>query len=394
MKAQRKILAVDDTPENLRLLDAILGPRGYQLVTADSGTAGLEAVHREHPDLVLLDIVMPGLNGYDVCRRLRVDPGTRYLPIVMITASGDQERVQALEAGADDFIAKPFNQLELLARVRSLLRLKEYHDTIEQQSHELSEWNRVLEGRVRDQVEEIERVGRLRRFLSPQIAELVLSEESLLQPHRREISVVFCDLRGFTTFSETAEPEESLAVLRDYHQAVGAAVFRHEGTLEHFAGDGVMIWFNDPIPQEDHALRAVRMAVAVRERMAEHFEKWQKHGGHKIGFGAGIAMGHATLGRIGFEGRYDYGAVGNVTNLAQRLSAEAKAGQILVSQRVFAAVEHAVELAPLGDLALKGYSRPTPTYAVVTRNSATRVDRRGRRGPARLLRDPPARGRL
>ncbi len=366
MKAQRKILAVDDTPENLRLLDAILGPRGYQLVTADSGTAGLEAVHREHPDLVLLDIVMPGLNGYDVCRRLRVDPETRYLPIVMITASGDQERVQALEAGADDFIAKPFNQLELLARVRSLLRLKEYHDTIEQQSHELSEWNRVLEGRVRDQVEEIERVGRLRRFLSPQIAELVLSEESLLQPHRREISVVFCDLRGFTTFSETAEPEESLAVLRDYHQAVGAAVFRHEGTLEHFAGDGVMIWFNDPIPQEDHALRAVRMAVAVRERMAEHFEKWQKHGGHKIGFGAGIAMGHATLGRIGFEGRYDYGAVGNVTNLAQRLSAEAKAGQILVSQRVFAAVEHAVELAPLGDLALKGYSRPTPTYAVVT----------------------------
>ena len=365
MKAQRKILAVDDTPENLRLLDAILGPRGYQLVTADSGTAGLEAVHREHPDLVLLDIVMPGLNGYDVCRRLRVDPGTRYLPIVMITASGDQERVQALEAGADDFIAKPFNQLELLARVRSLLRLKEYHDTIEQQSHELSEWNRVLEGRVRDQVEEIERVGRLRRFLSPQIAELVLSEESLLQPHRREISVVFCDLRGFTTFSETAEPEESLAVLRDYHQAVGAAVFRHEGTLEHFAGDGVMIWFNDPIPQEDHALRAVRMAVAVRDRMADHFEKWQKHG-HKIGFGAGIAMGHATLGRIGFEGRYDYGAVGNVTNLAQRLSAEAKAGQILVSQRVFAAVEHAVELAPLGDLALKGYSRPTPTYAVVT----------------------------
>jgi len=365
VKARRKILAVDDTPENLRLLDAILGPRGYQLVTADSGTAGLEAVHREHPDLVLLDIVMPGLNGYDVCRRLRVDPGTRYLPIVMITASGDQERVQALEAGADDFIAKPFNQLELLARVRSLLRLKEYHDTIEQQSHELSEWNRVLEGRVRDQVEEIERVGRLRRFLSPQIAELVLSEESLLQPHRREISVVFCDLRGFTTFSETAEPEESLAVLRDYHQAVGAAVFRHEGTLEHFAGDGVMIWFNDPIPQEDHALRAVRMAVAVRDRMADHFEKWQKHG-HKIGFGAGIAMGHATLGRIGFEGRYDYGAVGNVTNLAQRLSAEAKAGQILVSQRVFAAVEHAVELAPLGDLALKGYSRPTPTYAVVT----------------------------
>jgi len=364
VKADPKILAIDDTPENLRLLEAILAPRGYQLITASGGATGLAAVVRESPDLVLLDIVMPGMNGYDVCRKLRDDPATRFLPIVMITASGDQERVQALEAGADDFIAKPFNQLELLARVRSLLRLKEYHDTIEDQSAELAEWNKTLEARVASQVEEIERIGRLRRFLSPQIAELVVSQEALLEGHRREISVVFCDLRGFTTFSETAEPEEALAVLREYHTALGASVFRYEGTLEHFAGDGVMVFFNDPVPYADHALRAVSMAVAVRERMGELLERWHKRG-HDLGFGVGIAMGHATLGRIGFEGRYDYGAVGNVTILAQRLSAEAKPGQILVSQRIFAAVDGDVETESLGDVSLKGYSRPVPAHNVI-----------------------------
>ncbi len=371
MTTPAKVLVVDDTPHNVKLLEAVLAPRGYEVLSAASGPEALVRVAADEPDLVLLDIVMPGLNGYDVCRRLRDDPATRFLPIVMITASGDQERVQALEAGADDFIPKPFNQLELLARVRSLLRLKEYYDTIKHQANELAEWNRTLEARVKDQVEEIERVSRLRRFLSPQIAELVLSQEALLQPHRREISVVFCDLRGFTTFSETAEPEESLAVLRDYHQAVGSAVFRHEGTLEHFAGDGVMVWFNDPVPQEDHALRAVGMALAVRTRMAELFEKWKKRG-HALGFGAGIAMGHATLGRIGFEGRYDYGAVGNVTNLAQRLSAEAKPGQILVSQRVFSAIEGAVESESVGEVALKGYSRPVAAYSVTALHALAR----------------------
>ncbi|MGH2499395.1 MAG: adenylate/guanylate cyclase domain-containing protein [Candidatus Limnocylindria bacterium] len=361
-----KILAVDDTPANLRVLEAILVPRGYAVITATSGQEALEKLRGERPDLVLADIVMPGMNGYELCRRIREDPATRFLPVVMITASGDRERVQAIEAGADDFMPKPVDQLELLARVKSLLRVKEYHDTIERQSAELAEWNRTLEARVREQVEQLERADRLRRFLSPQIADLVLSQggEALLQGHRREITVVFCDLRGFTAFSETAEPEEALAILGDYHRVLGALIFEHEGTLEHFAGDGVMVFFNDPVPVADHAQRAVRLALGVRERMEELCRAWRRRG-HELGFGAGIAMGYATLGRIGFEGRHDYGAIGPVTSLAFRLASEAKPGQILVSQRVWAAVEEHVEAEPLGELSVKGFARPVAAYNLV-----------------------------
>jgi class 3 adenylate cyclase len=366
-----KILAVDDGPSNLKLLEAVLVPRGYTLVTAASGREALAKIASEKPDLVLSDIVMPEMNGYDLCRAIREDPATAFLPIVMITASGDQERVQALEAGADDFIQKPFNQLELLARVRSLLRVKHYHDTVERQKGELADLNRHLESRVQEQVDEIERTGRLRRFLSPQIAELVLSKggDDLLKGHRREITVVFCDLRGFTAFSETAEPEVALGVLRDYHGALGALIFRHEGTLEHFAGDGVMVYFNDPIPVDDPAARAVRMAVALRARMTVLLGAWKKRG-FELGFGVGIHMGYATLGRIGFEGRYDYGAVGPVTNLAQRLCSAAKPDQILISQRVFATVEELVTAEAVGELPIKGIRAPVPTYNVLSLRDA------------------------
>jgi adenylate cyclase len=361
-----KILAVDDTPANLKLLEAMLTPRGYDVVIAGSGQEALEKIKSEKPDLVLSDIVMPGMTGYDLCAKIREDEATRFLPVVMVTASGDQERVQALEAGADDFMAKPVNQLELLARVRSLIRLKQYHDTIELQKSELAGWNHTLEERVQQQVSEIERMGRLRRFLSPQIAELVLSQggDQLLAGHRREITVTFCDLRGFTAFSETAEPEEALAVLRDYHGALGGLVFRHGGTLEHFAGDGVMVFFNDPIPVEQPVLHAVEMLLSMRERMDDLCAKWSRRG-HSLGFGAGLATGYATLGRIGFEGRYDYGAIGPVTNLASRLSSEAKAGQILISQRAFAEVEDKVDLEPVGEIAVKGFSKPQPAYNVL-----------------------------
>jgi adenylate cyclase len=360
------ILVVDDLPANVRLLEAVLGPRGFTVVPAGSGREALDAVAGGAIDLVLLDVLMPEMDGFEVCRTLRADPATRYLPVVMITASGEPEKLAAIEAGADDFVTKPFEQAELLARVRSLLRIKRYHDTIEAQAAELAAWNRELEQRVEEQVGALERMGRLRRFLSPQIAELVVSsgDESFLQSHRRDITVVFCDLRGFTSFAETAEPEDVISVLNEYHAALGDLVHRFEGTLERFTGDGLMVIFNDPLPCPDAPQRAVRMAIAMRTRMNELTEQW-RHRGYELDFGVGIAQGHATLGRIGFEGRADYSAIGSVTNLAARLCAAAAARQILISQRVFAATEEMLIADPLGELELRGFARPTRAYNVV-----------------------------
>lgn len=366
MDRQPVILVVDDTPQNIKLLEAVLAPRGYEVIPAASGGEALDRAAGTPPDLVLLDIIMPGMDGYEVCRRLRERPETRFLPVVMVTASGDQEKLKALDAGADDFITKPFNQAELLARVSSLVRIKTYQDTIQEQAARLAEWNRTLEERVRTQVEEMERLSRLRRFLSPQLAEVVVSSgsEQLLESHRREITVVFCDLRGFTAFAETAEPEDVMGVLRDYHAALGPLIFAYEGTLERFTGDGLMVFFNDPLPCPDPARRAVTMAVAMRERVAELTLAWRQRG-HRLDFGVGIAVGYATCGRIGFEGRFDYGAIGTVTNLAGRLCNEAQPGQILISQRVFAQVEGLVEAEMLPPLSLKGIHAPVTAFNIV-----------------------------
>jgi adenylate cyclase len=359
------ILAVDDQPANLRLLDAVLSPRGYRVVRASSGEQALELLPSSGADLVLLDIVMPGIDGYEVCRRIRSAPETAFLPVVMITASGHQEKTRAIEAGADDFVSKPFDQSELLARVASLARIKRYHDTITKQAAELAQWNAELEARVNTQLEELQRMNRLRRFLSPQVAELVINsgDDSFLGSHRREIVVVFCDLRGFTAFAESSEPEEVMGVLREYHAALGELIFRYEGTLERFTGDGLMVFFNDPIPLDDPTQRAVEMALAMRDRVAGLVEGWSRLG-HDLGFGVGIAQGFATLGRIGYEGRFDYAAIGTVTNLAARLCGEADAGQVLVSQRVFSAVEAVAAGEPVGALGLKGFSRPIRAFGV------------------------------
>ena len=359
------ILAVDDLPQNLRLLDAVLSPRGYRLLTATSGEEALAMLPTSGADLVLLDIVMPGIDGYEVCRRIRSSPGFEFLPVVMITASGDQEKLSAIEAGADDFVSKPFNQGELLARIASLAKVKRYQDTIERQAAELTRWNVELEARVSAQVDELQKVNRLRRFLSPQLVDLVIDsgDEAFLGSHRREIVVVFCDLRGFTPFAEASEPEEVMGVLAEYHAALGALIHDYEGTLERFTGDGLMVFFNDPLPCDDAAERAVSMAVAMRDRVADLAAGWSRRG-NDLGFGVGIAQGFATLGRIGFEGRFDYAAIGSVTNLAARLCAEAGPGQILVAQRVFSAAEGVASGNPVGELELRGFSRPIRAFEV------------------------------
>lgn len=372
------ILVVDDTPHNVRLLEAILAPRGYRVLQATSGAAALELVAREQPDLVLLDIVMPGLDGHEVCRRLRADPATRLLPVVMVTASGEEQKVTALESGADDFITKPVNQPELLARVKSLLRIKAYQDTIVAQATELAEWNRTLEQRVADQLARLERTDRLKLFLPSQLADLIIDsgDDSLLELHRRQIAIVFCDLRGFTAFSEMAEPEDVMSTLREYHEAMGGLIAQYQGTVEHFAGDGLMVFFNDPLPCPNPAERAARMALAMREQMVTLSGAWRRRG-YELGFGVGIALGYATLGVIGFEGRFHYGAIGSVANLASRLCDEARDGQILISQRVWAALEGLADVEPLADLTLKGFSRPVPAYSLAGMRTSDTTDQPG-----------------
>jgi adenylate cyclase len=379
MRDPARILVVDDVPDNVDILQMRLASQGYEVVTAGDGLEALEKTRELLPDLVLLDIMMPKMDGIEAVKRLKADPSLPFIPVILVTAKSDSKDViTGLESGGDDYLVKPVEHAALSARVRAMLRIKALHDTVqvqaqhlEEQAAELAAWNKTLEERVSAQVGEIERVSRLKWFLAPQIAETIVSSggEAILESHRRDIVALFCDMRGFTAFSETAEPEDVMAVLHEYHSALGPLIHRYEGTLERFTGDGMIVIFNDPVPCPDPALRAVRLALEMRDMVDSLARLWADRG-HEIGFGVGIAQGYATLGRIGFEGRFDYTAMGTVTNLAARLCAEAKPGQILVTRRVAGAIDSIAALEPLGDITLKGLSRPVAVLNVIALNTS------------------------
>ena len=358
-----RILVVDDDQVNCRIVAEVLREQGHEVFFAADGEEALERVRADRPDLVISDVVMPKLDGYEVCRRLREDPATALLPIVLLSALDPQtERVTSIDAGADDFLVKPVIWLELLARVRSLLRAKFLQDAVSRQALALREANRRLEDRVREQGDAVAQLDRMKRFFPPMVAEaIVTGGADILKPHRRRINAVFVDLRGFTAFTDRADPEEVLELLRAYHSAVGKLVDHYGGTLEHFAGDGMLIFFNDPVPIERPAECAVRMAVEALAAFEPIAKAWREQG-QEVGLGIGISQGAATMGLIGFENRLEYAAIGNVPNLAARLCGQAKAGEIVFDSFTQRDVADIVEADAIGMLTLRGFTQPVSAY--------------------------------
>ena len=351
-----RILVVDDQRTNAEMVAGLLRNLGYEVEIALEAESALDIVRSKGPDLVITDILMPRMDGYEFTRRLRANPATTLLPVILVTSGDPQtERVKGIEAGADDFIAKPVNWAELFGRVKRLLHVKALQD-------EIKNLNARLEQRVREQVAQLERLSRMKRFFSRAVAEaIVAGGEELLEPHRREITAVFLDLRGFTAFTDRADPDEVVQLLREYHATLGRTVDEYGGTLEHFAGDGVMIFFSDPLPIDRPAERAVRMALALQEAFTPIAQAWEKLG-HDVGLGIGISQGEATLGVIGFEQRWEYAAIGNVPNLAARLCGVARAGEIILDGQAEHELAHLAETEQIGPLVLRGFQQPVAAF--------------------------------
>ena len=351
-----RILVVDDQRVNAEMVAGLLRKLGYDVEIALTGNAALGIVQTRGTDLIVSDILMPGMDGYELCRKLRANNATALLPVILVTsAEGQSERLKGIEAGADDFLSKPVNWAELFGRVKRLLHVKALQD-------EITELNARLEQRVREQVAQLERLSRMKRFFSRAVAEaIVAGGEELLEPHRREITAVFLDLRGFTAFTDRADPDEVMDLLRAYHATLGRTVDDFGGTLEHFAGDGVMIFFNDPIEVQNPAERAIRMALALQRAFNPIAEAWAKLG-HEVGLGIGIAQGDTTLGVIGFEQRWEYAAIGNVPNLAARLCGSAHAGEIILDLQTEQDIVHIAETEFVGALSLRGFQQPVPAF--------------------------------
>jgi adenylate cyclase len=358
------VLIVDDDPVNRSLLAMSLGTEGYAVLEAENARLGLAELEAniDRIDVVLTDIEMPEMNGYEFleARRAHTNPALRAVPFIVISGVDEMASIiSCIKLGAEDYLPKPFDPVLLHARVGACVEKKRMTD-------ELRDLNTNLAARVDEKVREVERLTMLRRFVTPQLAEAIASGgEAILASHRREITVLFCDLRGFTSFSETAEPEEVMDVLREFHHAVGPMIFEHEGTIAQFTGDGMLVFFNDPVQLDDPSWNAVQLAIAMRDRTGELSTTWRRRG-HDLTLGIGIAVGFATCGEIGFDGRTEYTAIGTVVNLAARVCGIARGGQILVTNRVHAAVEDRVKANELGDHEFKGLSRPVPLYEIVT----------------------------
>jgi class 3 adenylate cyclase len=340
-------LAVDDNKQNLTLLQAALRAEAYEVIMAADGLTALKLIDSAAPDLVLLDVMMPGMSGYDVCRNIRVNEATRLLPVVMLTALNDvADRIRGIEAGADDFLSKPFNREELLTRVKSLLRIKTLYDDIETKNHLL----RTLFG----------------RYVSSDLAAEIVADPGRhlkLGGEKREVTVLFGDLRGFTPLAESLDPQDVVEILNVYLNRVIDAVFEFGGTLDKFRGDGFMVFFGAPIPREDDPLNAVRCALTIQDKLkGVTFEKFPDL---RLHMGVGINTGIVIAGNIGSERRSDYTVIGNEVNIAQRFEANAGPGQILITGNTYDRVKDAVQVRELGALRVAGKHESVIAYDVL-----------------------------